>query len=176
MMRVFIAVVLLVPCLLLAQAEEKEDVWAPLKALLGEWEGSGGRGSIQSQIQARYNFVLNGNYIEVYHKAVFPPQEGLEAGETHEDKGFISYDRGRKKFVFRQFHIEGFVNQYVLDSLSTDGSTLFLNSEQIENAPPGTKANYVIKIINENEIETAFNVAFPGREYQCFSKNRLTKK
>ena len=28
----------------------------------------------------------------------------------HEDRGLISYDHSRDKYVFRQFHTEGFVN------------------------------------------------------------------
>lgn len=174
-MRNVAASLLLVFCTLLVHAEET-DIWAPFQPLLGEWEGEGGRGPLSSQIQSKYVFVLNGKYIEVRNRSVFPPQEGLEEGETHEDIGFISYDHSRKKFVFRQFHVEGFVNQYVLDSLSTDDRTFVFNSEQIENAPPGTKANLVITIAEENAIETVFNVAFPGREFQCFSKNHLKKK
>jgi hypothetical protein len=176
MTKIFITMLVLIPCILLAQAEEENDIWKPLKPLLGEWEGTGGVGSVQSRIQAKYNFIMNGTYMEVWHRSVFPPQEGHREGEIHEDKGFISYDWNRKKFVFRQFHVEGFVNQYVLDSLSTDGITFIMNSEQIENAPPGTKANLVFRIIGENEIETEFNVAFPGKEYQCYSKNRLQRK
>lgn len=28
--------------------------------------------------------------------------------------GFLSYDKAAQKLVLRQFHVEGFVNQYVL--------------------------------------------------------------
>jgi len=38
----------------------------------------------------------------------------------HENWDIISWDRGRAKCVLRQFHVEGFVNQYILDSLSSD--------------------------------------------------------
>jgi hypothetical protein len=33
-----------------------------------------------------------------------------KTGEIHEDMGMIGYDRARERFVFRQFHVEGFVN------------------------------------------------------------------
>lgn len=117
--------------------------------------------------------MFNETYLEVRHKAVFPPQKDLPEGEVHEDRGIISYDRYREKFVFRQFHIEGFVNQYTLDSLSTDGKVFVFSSEWIENAPPGTRAVFELMITNENELKTTFNVAFPGKDFQCYSKNNL---
>lgn len=47
-------------------------------------------------------------------------------GEIHEDYGIISSDEARKVFVFRQFHSEGFVNQYILnDSLSNNKTLIF---------------------------------------------------
>ena len=44
------------------------------------------------------------------------PQEGNPKGEIHEDIGFISYDRGAKKFSLRQFHAEGCINEFKLES------------------------------------------------------------
>jgi len=174
--RILLVVIIMLPSLLLAQTEQKEDIWAPFRTLVGEWEGTGERGSIKSQVEAEYSFVLNERFLKVRHRAVFPPSEDSPEGEIHEDRGFISYDRYREKYVFRQFHVEGFVNQYVLDTLSSDDKIFVFNSEQIENAPPGTKANLTITIAHENEIMTNSNVAFPGKEFQCYSKNHLKRK
>ena len=60
-------------------------------------------------------------------------------GETHQDIGFFSYDRGRKQFVLRQFHVEGFVNQFKGD-ISEDGKLIVFTSESIENIPAGFRA------------------------------------
>ncbi len=175
-LRILLTVIIMLPALLLAQTEQKEDIWAPFRNLIGEWEGTGGRGSNKSQVEAEYRLVLNERYLKVSHKAVFPPSEDSPEGEIHEDRGFISYDQYREKYVFRQFHVEGFVNQYVLDTLSSDAKIFVFNSEQIENAPPGTKANLTITIAHENEIMTNFNVAFPGKEFQCYSKTHLKRR
>jgi hypothetical protein len=43
----------------------------------------------------------------------------------------------RKTFVFRQFHVEGFVNQYVVENISPDGKTIVFVTEFIENIPKG---------------------------------------
>ncbi len=37
----FILLFVLLPALLMAQAEKKQDVWEPIKFLVGKWEGKG---------------------------------------------------------------------------------------------------------------------------------------
>jgi hypothetical protein len=176
-MRHLVFLLLLVlPGLLLAQADEEEDVWAPLRPVIGEWAGTGSGPGGESKIEAGYQFALGDNYIEAWHRSVFEPSEMNPEGEVHEDRGFISYDSGRGRLVFRQFHVEGFVNQYVLDSLSADGSTMYFVSEDIENAPPGTMAKLEVIIRGESELETSFHVAWPGSDFQCFSNNKLKRK
>jgi hypothetical protein len=76
--------------------------------------------------------------------------------------------------VFRQFHIEGFVNQYALDSLSADGHVLVFNSEMIENAPPGTRAMLTLHVSGDS-LNSSFDVAFPGRDFQCYSRTDLER-
>jgi hypothetical protein len=71
--------------------------------------------------------------------------------------------------------VEGFVNEYTLDSLSVDGKSFVYKSERIENAPPGTRAVLELMIVGENELITMFNVAFPGKDLQCYSKNNLER-
>ena len=44
-----------------------------------------------------------------------------------------------KKYIFRQFHVEGFVNEYYA-SFSEEGKTIIFDSRAIENLPPGWKA------------------------------------
>lgn len=145
--------------------------------LLGEWSGEGtGFGNEGSTITASFQAVMNGNYIEVKHRSDFIPTEKKPAGEVHEDWGMISYDKNRDIWVYRQFNIEGFVNQYVLiDSLSNEKQWVF-ETEVIENFVPGGKARWTIYIRSENEMETSFDLSFPGKEYACFGTNRLIRK
>ena len=88
----------------------------------------------------------------------------------------FSHDLFRKKFVFRQFHIEGFINQYVLESISDDGKTLVFDSEEFENAPPGWKARITYKILNDDTLEESFDLATPGKDLQCYILNTLKRK
>jgi hypothetical protein len=91
------------------------------------------RAARSSASNARYEFVLNKKFLFVQNKSVYEPQEKNPHGEIHEDRGWISYDRARESYVFRQFHIEGFVNQYVLDQIAEAGQSISFVTEEIEN-------------------------------------------
>jgi len=129
-----------------------------------------------SKLEAEFKFVLNGKYFQVRGKAVFEPQEKNKKGEVHEDLGFISFDRARKTFVFRQFHVEGFVTQNVLDNLSSNEKTFVFLSENIENIAPGWRVRATYKILNENEFLQIFELAEPGKDFEVYSENRLKRK
>ena len=93
----------------------------------------------------------------------------------HEDRGFISYDKGRKTFVLRQFHIEGFVNQYKIESISQDGKTIVFVSESIENIPAGYRAKETYQVVNENEFAETFEIAEPGKDFELYSTATLRR-
>lgn len=143
----------------------------------GDWIGTGsGFGNNKSKIESSFQLVMDGKYIEVKNESRFEPTEKNPEGEHHIDNGFMSFDHKRKLIVFRQFNIEGYINQYILnDSLSTD-SILVFETESIENFAPGGKARWTIKKVSENEIETIFDVSFPNKEYTCFGTNVLEKR
>jgi len=175
-MRKLLFILILLPGILFAQGEKKEDVWSPFKYFVGNWKGTGKGRSGLSKLEAEFKFVLNGKYFQVRGKAVFEPQEKNKKGEVHEDLGFISFDRARKTFVFRQFHVEGFVTQNVLDSLSSNEKTFVFLSENIENIAPGWRVRATYKILNENEFLQIFELAEPGKDFEVYSENRLKRK
>lgn len=145
--------------------------------LIGNWEGRGtGFGSSKSVIYSEFTHVLSDNFVNVKNHAEFEPSSQNPKGEIHDDWGIISYDKQRELYIFRQFHNEGYYNQYVLnDSLSTENSLVF-ETEFIENFVPGGKARFTISIINNSEIETIFDVGFPGQDMACFGRNLLKRK
>lgn len=122
-----------------------------------------------------YQFVLNKKFIEINNKLTYSPSDKKPKGEVQEDKGYISYDRMRKTFILRQFHIEGFVNQYKLDSISMDKKTLVFTSENIENIPSGWRAKETYKINNDNEFIETFELAEPNKNSESYSKVFLKK-
>jgi hypothetical protein len=101
-------------------------------------------------------------------------QEKNPKGEVHEDDGFISFDRTRKKLVLRQFHVEGFVNQYVEDGDSSSTRLVF-TTESIENIPAGWRARETYVVHSPDEFEEIFELAESGKPFELYSRARLTR-
>ena len=154
---------------------KQDSIWRPLQVFVGSWEGKGGGESGKGDYTRSYKSVLNKKYIEIRNKSVYPPTAQLPKGEVHEDWGFFSYDKVRSTFVLRQFHIEGFVNQYKLESISKDGKKLVFVSEAIENIQPGFRARESYDIINDKQIQETFELAEPGKEFEIYSRVVLNR-
>lgn len=152
------------------------DPWQPLRVLLGSWQGDtqGEPGSGRSARE--YRFTLNDRFIHVTTKATYPPQPKNPKGEVHEDLGLISYDKATKKFVMRQFHVEGFVNHYVLESISEDGRTIVFVTAAIENIPAGWRGRETLRFSSDDEFVETFALAAPGRDFAVYSEARFHRK
>ena len=171
-----LVVSLIVPNIVFGQEEKKQDVWEPLRFFVGSWEGKGEGRPGDSKAERVYEFVLQGKFLEAKNKSIYEPQDLNPKGEVHEDWGLFSYDQGRKKIVFRQFHAEGFVNQYVLDSLSADCKTLVFVTESIENIPSGWRARETYKILNKDEFTETFELAAPEKDFEVYIESHFKRK
>lgn len=159
-----------------AQGKKRQDVFKPLRFLVGSWEGQGeGRPGV-STVEREYKFVLQDKFLEAKNKSVYEPQEDNPKGEIHEDWGLFSYDEGRQKLVFRQFHMEGFVNRYVLDSLSANGKILVFTTEAIENFWPNWRARETYRILNDDEFTETFELAPPDSDFELYMTNHFKRK
>ena len=146
-------------------------MWTNLKFLISSWRGIGSGQAGSSNVERSYQLILNEKFLEVRNKSTYPPQSQNPQGEVHEDLGLISYDEARKAFVFRQFRIEGFVNQYVMDYLAPDGKTIVFTSESIENIPAGWRARESYQVVNPDEFTETFELAAPGKEFELYVKS-----
>lgn len=158
----------------LTTAQTKPDVWEHFKFLVGTWEGVGQGEPGTSKVTREYSFALNGKFLQVKNRSVYEPQPKNPKGEIHEDWGMISFDKARKLFVFRQFHVEGFVNQYT--SVGFESKTVVFTSESIENIPAGYRARETYKILSENEFEEVFEIAPPNKDFSLYSQVRFKRK
>lgn len=158
-----------------AQTSRQDSLWLPLRFLIGSWEGQGVGQPGMGEYERTYRLVLNKRFIEVKNKSVYPSSEKKPKGEVHEDWGFFSYDKGRRTFVLRQFHVEGFVNQYKLDSISTDGRTIVFTSEAIENIPRGWRARETYDILDSNRVRETFELAEPNKEFELYTRVELNR-
>jgi hypothetical protein len=146
---------------------------ARLEFLVGTWsgttEGQPGTGTVERE----YTRILGERFIQLRNRSVYPPQAKNPKGETHEDMGVFSFDRSRKTIVFRQFHVEGFVNHYAAEP-GGDGEVVFV-SEAIENIPAGYRARETYRRVGPDEMEEIFELAASGKPFEVYSRSRLRR-
>lgn len=173
-MKYIITLLLFIPLVSLAQTKQ-DSLWLPFKSFIGKWTGESDGQPGKGKYDRSYEFALNKKFIEVKNKSSYPPSKENAKGEVHEDHGFISYDKSRKTFVLRQFHIEGFVTQYKIESISPDKRTIVFISESMENLPPGFKAKETYLFSSENEFSETFELAESGKDFEVYSKATLKR-
>ena len=150
------------------------DNLGAVAAMLGKWvgtsEGQPGAGTVERD----YERALGSRFIRVRNRNIYPPQEKNPKGEKHEDEGFFSFDRARKRMLLRQFHVEGFAITYVQD-LDAKPGTISFTSEAIENIPAGYRARETYTMTGPDELEEVFELAEPGKDFAVYSRARLKR-
>ena len=155
---------------------DQSDPFKPMRQFVGKWKGTSQGEPGVGTMEREYVFVLKERFLRVSNKAVYPPQQKNPKGEVHEDLGFIGYDRALKKLTFRQFHIEGFVVQYSLESISDDGRSFVFTSTAIENIASGWRARETYRFLSTDEFIETFALAGPGKEFETYSETRFRRK
>ena len=159
-----------------SKPSDRSDPFKPVRQLVGKWEGESQGEPGVGKMEREYVFVLRDRFVRVSNTAVYRPQKKNPKGETHEDLGFIGYDRALKKLVFRQFHIEGFVIHYSLESISEDGRTFVFISTAIENIASGWRARETYRFLSNDQFIETFALAGPGKEFETYSETRFRRK
>ena len=175
MRKLILISLVFVPSILFSQLSKRDSTWLLLKAFVGEWNGEGGGQPGKGKYERSYQFILNKRFIEIKNKSTYEPTTQHPNGEVHEDIGYFSYDNSRKTFMLRQFHIESFVIQYKIDSISPDRKTIVFISESIENIPSGYRAKETYRLVSDNEIEETFEIAEPNKDFAVYSKVKLVR-
>jgi len=150
------------------------DNLAPIAPFIGRWvgtsEGQPGKGTVERD----YERALGSRFVRVRNRSTYPPQDKNPKGELHEDEGFFSFDRSRKRILLRQFHVEGFVVSYVQD-LDSKAGTISFSSEAIENIPPGWRARETYILHAADDLEEIFELAEQGKDFAVYSRTRLKR-
>ena len=152
----------------------QSDPWAPLRAFEGRWEGTTSGKPGKGTTSREYRFELNGKFLFQRDRSVYQPSDPAAKLLAHEDFGVFSYDTDLKKIVWRQFHSEGMVNEYTLDSVSADGKSLEFVTTRIENLP-GFRAKKQYRIVSDSEIEETFLLAQPGKDFETYTVAHLKR-
>jgi len=169
-LRVLPLAILIASC-----AMAQTDPWTVLCSFEGKWEGptvgNPGKGSTVRE----YKFELNGRFLSQRDKSVYQPGDPTAKPLVHEDFGMLSYDKNLQKVIWRQFHSEGMVNEYVSESVGADGKSLEFVTTKIENLPPGFRAKKLYRIVSADEIEETFWLAPPGKELELYTESHLKR-
>lgn len=142
--------------------------------MIGRWEGSSDGQPGKATVRLEYSRALDDRFVRVRNRSEYPAQERNPKGEIHEDEGFVSVDRARKRLVFRQFHVEGFVTQYPQDPESSPQRIVF-TTEAIENIPAGWRARETYVVHGPDEFEEIFELAEAGKPFELYSRARLKR-
>jgi hypothetical protein len=176
-MNKFIFWFLIISSSLFAQENNtEEDIWEQFRYFEGEWTGKETGKAGVGVGERTFEFIMNETYLYYKNVSRFEPQEKNPKGETHEDWTFFSFDKNRRKYILREFHSEGFVNQYVLDHVSKDNHSFVYVSENIENGIPGLKTRVTYKILNSHKFKEIFELAFSGEDFTVWLENIWTRK
>ncbi len=174
--RCFFLLVLFIPSITFAQDASTPNVWKPFRYLVGDWKGASEGKPGHANVEGQAEFILNGKFLKMSGKSVYPPQAKNPKGQTYEGFLLISYDRTRQKFVLRAFDAEGFVIQYVLDHIDADGKTIVFVTESMENLPPGFHARKTYHILNAEEFTDTFELAPPGQPLETYVETRYHRE
>jgi hypothetical protein len=147
---------------------------AVLDPFIGRWQGTTEGQPGTGTVEREYTRVLNSRFVRATNRSVYPPQDRNPKGEEHEDVGLFSVDRARKRIVFRQFHVEGFVNQYLSEDSTAKGTLVFV-TEAIENIAVGWRARETYTWTGPDEFEEVFELAAPGKPFELYSRARLKR-
>ena len=145
-----------------------------VQPFVGKWQGTSEGQPGTGTVTREYRAILGDRFIEETNRSVYAPQEKNPKGEIHEHRSFFSFDNARKTVVFRQFHVEGFVNEYVFEPTTKPGVLVFV-SEALENIPKGYRARETYTFFSANEFEEVFEIAEPGKDFELYSKARLKR-
>lgn len=161
--------------LMALSATAQSDHWAALRVFEGKWEGTTAGKPGHGTTSREYRFELEGRFLTQRDKSVYQPADPAAKPLVHEDFGVFSYDSNLKKIVWRQFHNEGMVNEYTLESVSADGKSLEFATTRIENLPAGFRAKKTYRVVSSDEIAETFWLAPPGQDFALYTESRIKR-
>jgi hypothetical protein len=157
------------------QPSPTPDPWLSIRFMVGEWEGASEGEPGKGTVRRTYRFVLDDKFLNEQNVSTYPPQPKNEKGEVHHHWSFFSYDRARHTLVLRQFHQEGFVNQFAMAAQDPAQTTIVFESEALENVPKGWKARESYQVVSPDEFVETFEIASSG-PYEVYSRARFKRK
>jgi hypothetical protein len=171
MLVLSLAATFLIPSVSIAQ---DADPWLSIRFLQGTWQGTSEGEPGKGTVERTYAFVLEDRFLHERNVSTYPPRPGHTSGEAHEHWSFFSHDRTRDVLVLRQFHQEGFVNQFVLLKSMSTPTRLVFDSESLENVGQW-RARETYDLISSDEFIETFEIGAPGKPLHVYSRNHFKR-
>ena len=146
-----------------------------LQWLVGDWAGVGQGEPGTSATTRHVEAFLEGRYLRISGRSVYPKQDGNPKGEVHLEMDVWSYDRARDVLMLRQFDNLGFVTTYALDKAASTSERLVLVAEHLENIPSGWRARYTYTFKPPNEYHEMLELDMGGKGFQPYVTNRFLR-
>lgn len=151
------------------------DQWQAIQRVLGRWEGAAtGRPGTGHQVR-EYKAILRDRFILGTNRTRWDPTPEHPDGDLHEDMSIINFDPTNGQLVMRGFYSEGFVHIYRCIAAADDASRLVFEAGQVEGGPPGMRARETIAFMNPDALESTFELAMPGGEYEPYTHETLRR-
>jgi hypothetical protein len=158
-----------------SQTPPSPDPWEPLRFLEGDWTGTARGEPGIGTVHRTYQFILGYRFLHERNVSAYAPRQPDTPGEVHEHWSIISFDRNRKRLVLRQFHQEGFVNQYVLDVEGSSPRKLAFVSERFENLDEKWRARETYDFVSKDEFTETFEIAPPDKDFALYSRTAFER-
>jgi len=152
---------------------QEKDPWAPLRFLLGRWEGTGsGQPGEVALGSSTFVFDLDGKVIVRWNRAEYAPKPGEKSGAAHKDLLVIYRQSVDGRFRAAYFDNEGHVISYDISFPAKEPSVVF-ESEASEKAP---RFRLVYELAKDGILSVEFFIAPPGGEFKSYVKGTLKRK
>jgi hypothetical protein len=88
----------------------------------------------------------------------------------------MDFDRQRATVILRQFHQEGFVNEYRLDTSASTATRLVFESVRFDNLDAAWRARETYEVDGPDAFTETFELAEAGKAFTVYSRSRFTRR
>ncbi len=150
--------------------------WRPFSEfapLVGSWSGAATAGARIGGRIARFSMELAGTAFVEHTSTIFPAEEG-KPEETFEERGYVTYDREKRRYVATYWFSTGVFGAFDVEILP--GGAIRMTSGALSNYEAGARSRRVFTRNADGTLDLSLDLAPPGRDFAPFLAGTLKKK
>jgi len=141
--------------------------------LLGSWSGTTSSGGRIGGRVVRFTMEMNGTVLVERGSTIFPAGDG-KPEEAAEELGCVTYDREKRRYVATYYFSTGVSGPFDVE-FAADG-TVRMTSAALVNYEVGARSRITFTRRADGGLDTALDIAPPGRDFVAFQTSSLKKK